>query len=282
MSGLSLPLVAAGALLPRLGDERLRVVDCRFTLTDPAAGRRSFAEGHIPGAVYLSLDDDLSATEGPGRHPLPDPDVFAGRMGEIGIGSHHTVVAYDDAGGAYASRLWWMLRSSGHRHTGVLDGGWQAWLAAGGPVSDEPATHAPTTFTGRSEWTGTVDRTRLESMLGEVTLVDARAGERYRGEIEPYDPAAGHIPTAHSLPYADNLDDTGRFRPLPVLRTRFAHIDEPIVVYCGSGVTACHDILAMQLAGIDDALLYPGSWSDWSRAGGAIETGPDPHGFHEI
>ncbi len=117
-------------------------------------------------------------------------------------------------------------------------------------------------------------------MLGEITLVDARSGERYRGEVEPYDPIAGHIPTAHSLPYADNLDDERKFLALPVLRTRFAHIDEPIVVYCGSGVTACHDILAMQLAGIDDALLYPGSWSDWSTSGGAVEIGPDPRNPH--
>lgn len=282
MRGLSLPLVAVGALLPLLGDSRLRIVDCRFTLTDPGAGRRAYETGHLPGAVYLSLDDDLSAPEGPGRHPLPDPGAFAIRLGEVGIDNDHIVVAYDDAGGAYASRLWWMLRSLGHRSAGVLDGGWPAWVDAGGPVSDEPAAHPPAGFAAPSEWTGTVDRRQLALMLGEVTLVDARAGERYRGEVEPYDAVAGHIPTAHSLPYGDNLDDGGRFLPLPVLRTRFAHIDEPIVVYCGSGVTACHDILAMELAGIDDALLYPGSWSDWSHAGGAVETGPDPHGFHEV
>jgi thiosulfate/3-mercaptopyruvate sulfurtransferase len=279
---MSLPLVSVDGLLPAVGDRRVRIVDCRFTLTDPGAGRRAYDAGHVPGAVYLSLDHDLSAPEGPGRHPLPDPHVFAERLGDIGIGNDHTVVAYDDAGGAYASRLWWMLRSLGHASAGILDGGWPAWVAAGGPVSDQPVVHPAADFAAPSEWTGTVDRARLGLMLGEVTLVDARSGERYRGEEEPYDPVAGHIPTAHSLPYADNLDDRGRFRPLPVLRTRFAHIDEPIVVYCGSGVTACHDILAMELAGIDDALLYPGSWSDWSRGGGAVETGPDPHGFHEV
>lgn len=276
MTGLSLPLVGAGELGERLAQRELRVVDCRFSLADPQAGRRAYAAGHVPGAVYLSLDGDLSASTGPGRHPLPETQVFAARLGEVGIGNGHTVVAYDDAGGAYAARVWWMLRSLGHTGVGVLDGGWRAWLATGGRVSAEVAPHPPVRFAAPAEWAGTVDFAGLAATLGEVTLVDARSAERYRGDVEPYDHIAGHIPTAHNLPYTDNLDEDGRFLPRPVLRTRFAHIDEPIVVYCGSGVTACHDILAMQLAGIDDAVLYPGSWSDWSASGGAVATGAEP------
>ena len=280
MSDVSLPLVAVSELRRAGGSDRLRIVDCRFALDEPEAGRRAYAAGHLPGAIYLSLDSDLSAPEGPGRHPLPEAHAFAARLGELGIGNGDTVVAYDDSGGAYASRLWWMLRSLGHDQAGVLDGGWSAWVSAGGPSTTEIPDRPSTEFAGPAKWNGVVDRRGLSLMLGEITLVDARSGERYRGEVEPYDPIAGHIPTAHSLPYADNLDDERKFLALPVLRTRFAHIDEPIVVYCGSGVTACHDILAMQLAGIDDALLYPGSWSDWSTSGGAVEIGPDPRNPH--
>jgi thiosulfate/3-mercaptopyruvate sulfurtransferase len=276
---LSGPLATTTWLDDHLGDVGLRVADCRWYLGEPARGVAEYHAGHIPGAVYVSLDDDLSAPEGAGRHPLPRPADYARRLGELGFGDDHTIVAYDDRGGAVAARMWWMLRAIGHPRVAVLDGGLTAWLA------EERAT---TTMAGSYEAARlsvhgsgvTIDGDALERRLGAVTLVDARDADRYRGEREPVDPVAGHIPTAISLPLGGNLRADLRFADPGVLRKRFLAAgvtpDRETVVYCGSGVTACHDILAMELAGLPAATLYPGSWSDWSTTRRAVATGSDP------
>jgi thiosulfate/3-mercaptopyruvate sulfurtransferase len=268
------PLVSVRELATLLGEPDTRIVDCRWSLGDTEAGRRNYTAGHIPGAIYASLDDDLAAPTGPGRHPLPDPEDFAGWLGRSGIGPDHRVVAYDDAGGAIAARLWWMLRAIGYRRVAVLEGGLQAWERGGQPLSTDPPQF-PHTEPQWAEGGAVVDRDDLIANLGDVQLVDARDPERFRGDSEPIDPVAGHIPTAVNLPHRDNLDTTGRFLSPDMLRRRFtaAGLDpgEEVVVYCGSGVTACHDILAMEIAGFDKVTLYPGSWSDWCTAGYPVE-----------
>jgi thiosulfate/3-mercaptopyruvate sulfurtransferase len=270
MIDLPRPLVDSEWLRAHVGEAGLRIVDCRFDLGDPAAGRLMHAEAHISGAVYFSLDDDLSAPEGPGRHPLPSPAAFAETLGAAGIGVGDALVAYDNAGGAFASRLWWMLRSIGHDGVAVLDGGWQAWARAGGPIEAEFVAPVPTNYAAAPTWSGTVDRSELERRLGTVDLIDARDPERYRGETEPLDPIAGHIPTARNLPWAGNLGQDGRFLDARALAERFGATGPDAVVYCGSGVTACHNLLAMEAAGFAGASLYPGSWSDWCTSGGAV------------
>jgi thiosulfate/3-mercaptopyruvate sulfurtransferase len=276
VTALPTPLVGAAWLAAHLGSPDLRIVDCRFDLSDPTAGRQLHAAGHIPGAVYLSLDDDLSAVPGQGRHPLPDPATFAATVGRAGISNDDAVVAYDSAGGAIASRMWWMLRSLGHERVAVLDGGWSAWRAAGGPVDDSDVEPTPAAYAAPTRWAGTIDGTELEERLGDVVLIDARAPERYRGDIEPLDPVAGHIPTARNIPFAGNLTPGGVFLDTASLAARYPDGEGDVVVYCGSGVTACHNLLAMEAAGVTGALLYPGSWSDWCTAGGEITLGPHP------
>jgi thiosulfate/3-mercaptopyruvate sulfurtransferase len=282
MQPITSPLVSPEALAEWLGDPRLRIVDVRWHLGRPGDGRAAYDAGHIPGAIFLDIDDDLALAPGPGlpgRHPLPDPAAFAARLEAAGIGGDHVVVAYDDVGGWVAARLWWMLDALGHRDVVVLDGGFGAWAAAGGAVTrDEPAFAA-----GRlalaSAWRRTIDRTALRAGLGTLTLLDARGAPRYRGETEPIDPVAGHIPTAFSTPTDGNLGPDGRFIPADALRTRFAAFGEPgrpVVTYCGSGVAACATALAMRVAGLPDPILYPGSWSDWSSAGFPAATGPEP------
>ncbi len=270
---MSVPLIDARSLAALADEALVRIVDCRFDLADTDAGRRAFMAAHVPGAVYAHLDTDLSAPTGPGRHPLPHPYVFAERLGRLGISNDSMVVVYDDAGGAIASRLWWMLRSLGHEHVRVLDGGWQDWMRFGAPTESGDAVIAAAVYVAPPAWSGTIDREALRGRLGTLTLIDARAAERYRGEIEPLDPVAGHIPTAVNMPFAANLGSNGRFLPPVELAERFAAAGAEQVVYCGSGVTACHDILAMEIAGLPAATLYPGSWSDWSTAGEEVATG---------
>ena len=273
------PLVDPKWLAEHLDHKPLRVVDCRWYLTDPEGGRAEYEAGHIPGAAYMSIDTDLSADHGPGRHPVPTPEEIAHRLGIRGIGDRDYVVGYDDAGGGIAARLWWMLKSIGHQRVGILDGGIQAWVASGGDLDTaEPSwPMGALSVLGASQ---TVDRETLAGRLGEITMLDARAPDRYRGETEPIDAAAGHIPTAINVPYAGNLGADGRFLPADELRARYesAGIDDAAstVVYCGSGVTACHNILAMDVAGLGTATLYPGSWSDWSASAGPVATGPEP------
>lgn len=270
-------LVSAPELLARVqaGDPALRICDVRWYLGKPGAGRAAYDAGHLPDAIFIDLDADL-AGEGAGRHPLPSPADFAERLGRLGIGNDHDVVAYDDQGGAIAARLWWMLDNLGHRSVAVLDGGLRAWTDAGGVLTTEPATHPPVDLSLATAWSRVVDRSGLKERLGEVVLLDARAGERYRGEVEPVDPVPGHIPGARSAPTGGNLDREGRFRSPEALRERYGSLgctESEVITSCGSGVTACHTALAMRIAGLPDPVLYPGSFSDWSRAGEPVETG---------
>ena len=257
----------------------LRLVDVRWYLLRPGDGRRAYEAGHLPGAAFVDLDADLSAREGPGRHPLPEPAAFAARLGRLGIGDNHRVVTYDDAGGGVAARLWWMLDALGHQRVEVLDGGIAAWLAAGLPLATEEPRWPPASLHLAGTWPRTIDRDALAEGLGRLRILDGRAGERYRGEVEPVDTAAGHIPTAISAPTGGNLGPDGRFLSPDALRARFRDLGAataPVVVSCGSGTNACQLALAMRVAGLPDPLLYPGSFSDWSRAGLPVATGPEP------
>jgi thiosulfate/3-mercaptopyruvate sulfurtransferase len=272
-------LISAEDLLARTRrrDARLRLCDVRWYLGKPGAGRAAYDAGHLPGAVFIDLDGDLAGPGG-GRHPLPDPADFARRMGALGIGRQHQVVAYDDAGGGVAARLWWMLDDLGHPDVSVLDGGIQAWTEAGGELTSEVPTWPPVDLELAGRWTRAIDRHGLKARLGEVVILDARAGERYRGETEPVDPVAGHIPTARSVPATANLGPDGRFLSPDALRERFerAGLGGEVVTTCGSGVNACQNALAMRVAGLPDPILYPGSYSDWSTAGEPVATGPEP------
>lgn len=278
---MSSPLVSCVWLSERLDDPGVRAVDTRWYLGEPGKGRRRYEEGRIPGAVYMDIDHDLAASEGPGRHPLPAPEAFAEALGRRGIGNHHHVVAYDQGPGSIAARLWWMLRDAGHERVSVLDGGFGHWAGSGFPTESgtEPPA-APVVFEARSGASPTIDRDSLRSRLGAVQVIDARPAERYRGEAEAVDPAAGHIPGSISAPTDGNLRDDGTFKSPEELAARFAGLGldpaAPVVSSCGSGVTACHNILAMHMAGFPEAVLYPGSWSDWSASGYPAAVGPLP------
>lgn len=250
--------------------------DCRFDLADPEAGARGFLAGHLPGAHYLHLDRDLS---GPpdgrnGRHPLPDRDTLARRLAALGLRRHQPVVAYDEAGGAFAARLWWLLRWLGHEAVAVLDGGLPAWTAAGLPlVAGEAPPVAPGDFAaapGAAMATATAGEILADLATGRHwRLVDARAPERFRGAPHPLDPAPGHVPGAANRFFRDNLGADGRFKPADALRADYRALlgdtpPERALFYCGSGVTAAHDLLAMAHAGLPGAALYPGSWSEWA------------------
>ena len=262
------PLVSVEWLYAHLEDELLRVVDCRFSLQDPQAGRRAYEAGHIPGALFLDLEKDLSAPRRPdcrgGRHPLPAPEALAETLGRLGIGNEHWVVAYDDppTGGMYAPRLWWLLRWLGHERVTVLNGGIRAWREAGYEVSTSPVKHAPTTFHPHPRPEMVVDADFVAHRPSGTVLIDSRAPERYRGEVEPIDPVAGHIPGAINRNWLDGLDATGKFKPAEAQLERFAGLAGQIIVYCGSGVSATANVLALDLIG-KPARLYAGSWSDW-------------------
>lgn len=274
------PLVSPRWLLDHVGDPSLRIVDTRWYLGRPGAGRQAYAEAHLPDAVFVDLDRELTAPSGDGRHPLPDPAVFAAALSRFGVGDRTAVVAYDDAGAGVAGRLWWMLDSLGFADVAVLDGGIAAWTAEGGALTAEVPEWPQARLSLAPAWRGTIDREALRARLGALLVLDGRAPERYRGEIEPIDPAAGHIPTARSAPLAGNLTTDGRFLPAKALADRFRSLGEDaaadVVVYCGSGTNACQLALSMRVAGLPDPLLYPGSWSDWSTAGFPVATGPDP------
>lgn len=263
------PLVDPARLDALLGSPELRVVDCRFELARPGVGERLWLEEHIPGASFLDLDRDLSGEPGAsGRHPLPEAGHFESAARRAGIGPDDFVVAYDEAAGGGAARLWWLLRHFGHEAVAVLDGGLSAWREAGLPLAHGPERRAPGRFVAR-ERRG--DRVAAGELLDwQRRLFDARAAERFRGEVEPVDALAGHIPGAASLPSAEVTPD-GRFLSPAELRERLG--GEPFVAYCGSGVTACTLVLAAEVAGVE-ARLYPGSWSEWSRRGLPVETGP--------
>jgi thiosulfate/3-mercaptopyruvate sulfurtransferase len=268
--------------LPELGTlgGNVRLVDARWKLGAPDAGRAMFEQGHIPGAVYLDMDQDLADPPGiGGRHPLPSVARFAGAMSRAGVDSQTFVVAYDD-GGAGAARLWWLLRHFGHASVAVLDGGFAAWEASGGPVETGPAhPPAPSQFQATPHQDDLIDTEALRQALerGEVHLLDARAPERWRGDVEPVDATPGRIPGAINAPSADNLHGAA-FRSVEQLQRQYAALGigdgKPIVVACGSGVSACVDLLAMELAGIRGARLYPASYSGWLASGLSVDRGP--------
>jgi thiosulfate/3-mercaptopyruvate sulfurtransferase len=264
-------------LREHLRDPNVRVIDFRWYLLDPHKGREEYLGEHIPGAVFVDL---ASVTGGPsktnrGRHPLPANWQLQDEMQKAGVGETTQVVVYDDAGGSVAARLWFLLGLFGHGAQAVLDGGMQAWdgpLATGDEVVARGALRSKPP-----------DRSRIlefdaVQQLEGVPLLDARAGERYRGETEPVDPKAGHIPGALSAPWQDNLGPDGRFKSPAELRARFAELgaDEGAVLYCGSGINATHDLLAMEIAGLGNARLYAGSWSDWSNRDAPVATGKEP------
>jgi thiosulfate/3-mercaptopyruvate sulfurtransferase len=269
---LPTPLVDAEQLMAaRAAGAAPLIIDCSFDLADSGAGERAFAQGHLPGAVYAHLDCALAGakTGRNGRHPLPARADFATTLARLGVTPARAVVVYDAQGGMYAARAWWMLRWVGHRAVSVLDGGLGAWTAAGGELEagDVAPVAAATAYPAGDSLVATVDADTLLKSLGRVTLLDARAGERYRGEVEPLDARAGHIPGARSRFFKDNLDAQGRFRPAAELRAAFAAFGAApaqVVHQCGSGVTACHNLLAMEVAGLAGSALYPGSWSEWS------------------
>lgn len=275
----SSPLVSPESLAARLGDADLRIADVRWYLGEPERGRLECASGHLPGAIFVDLDQDLAAPKGPGRHPLPEPAALADRLGELGFGSGDFIVVYDDVMGTVAARLWWMLDNLGHERVAVLDGGLRAWRAAGLPVSTDGPTIAPRELRLADGWSNVVDREELVGRLDGVTLIDARAPERYRGDVEPVDPKAGHIPTAINAPAKVALGGDGRFLAPADLAERLRSVapaGRPVVASCGSGVTACHTALALRVAGLPDPLLYPGSFSDWSRSDLPVAVGPEP------
>ena len=268
-------LVETETLAAHLGDPGWVVFDCRAQITDPDAGARRYAEGHVPGAVHLSLDHDLSGPVTPdtGRHPLPEPQRLATKLAQAGVNEGTQIVAYDDASGSHAARLWWLARWLGHRDVAVLNGGWLQWTDEGRAVS----TEVPLPNRGRFE-------TRLQEGLWETTqevlervrgrkrglLVDVRGPSRYRGEEEPIDPVAGHVPGAVNLPYSESVAGDGRFKSPAELRRHFEAAfagvrPEQVVCMCGSGVVACHGLLAMEIAGLKGGRLYAGSWSEWIR-----------------
>ncbi|HMP40404.1 MAG TPA: sulfurtransferase, partial [Roseiflexaceae bacterium] len=265
------PLVTATWLAEHAGDPVLRIIDTRWYLLEPERGHAEYHAGHIPGAVYLNIDGDLAAPvgSGPGRHPLPSAEQFAEVCRRAGINADTHVIAYDIPNGMAATRPWWLLRYYGHQHVSLLDGGWQAWLAAGLPVTDAVITPPPGSFIPQPQAGMIVDASDVEALRHDpqMLLLDARAAERYAGYVEPIDRRAGHIPGAVSAPYAGNLAEDGRMRSAEDLAARYRALGaadaRQIVCYCGSGVSATHTIFALQLAGYT-ALLYPGSWSDWS------------------
>ena len=276
-------LISTAVLASHMDDQAYAIVDCRAKLDDPGWGLREHATAHIPGAVYADLTTDLSGpkTGTNGRHPLPEPHTLAHTFSRLGITSGIQVVAYDQENGMFASRLWWLLRWLGHDAVAVLDGGFRKWTAEGRPV-EGGETHRPSRdFTGSPRAEMAVDATTVASHLDARTplLVDARAPERYRGEVEPLDKTAGHIPGARNHFFQWNVDEKGVFRTPEELRAKISATvgDVPadqIVCYCGSGVTACHNLLALEHAGLPGARLYPGSWSEWSAdPSRPVETG---------
>ena len=262
----------------------LRIVDCRWVLGEAGAGRRQYETGHIPGAVHLDVDEHLSGKEGPGRHPLPGKREFGQLLGSIGIDRESSVVVYDAGTGAPAARLWWLLRYYGHENVGVLDGGWKVWVEKGGAVSTEVPAFSKTDTVLRPKRRWVTDKSTVDSLRDQpdAVLIDARSPERYRGETEPIDARAGHIPGAVNLPYSETIDpETGLFKSPEELKQLFVErgvSGKKVISYCGSGITACTNLLALKIAGFD-GVLYEGSWSDWSAdqnlqiAGGQQKSG---------
>ncbi len=264
-------LIDAASLASQLTDPHIVVIDCRFDLARPEAGELAYADGHIAGAAYAHLDRDLSGpkTGRNGRHPLPAPAVLAATLGRLGIEGSTQVIAYDQDNGMYASRLWWLLRWMGHDAVAVLDGGLAAWVADGHAITAGVEAHTARAFSGAPNSAFTVDADTVGVLAASRAsrVIDARAPERYLGEVEPIDPIAGHIPGAVNYWFVRNMEN-GRFRSADALRAEFGALvagvaADQVVSYCGSGVTGCHNLLALEHAGLRGARLYPGSWSEW-------------------
>jgi thiosulfate/3-mercaptopyruvate sulfurtransferase len=266
-------LISTAELAAHLNEPAWAVVDCRFSLVDAEKGRRDYRAAHIAGAVYAHLDEHLSGPIVPGRtgrHPLPAVATFSRTLSAWGIGPETQVVVYDDGAGVWAGRLWWMLRWLGHDAVAVLDGDWRAWVSEGRSTRSGDEARAPSTFTPHQRPHLLATTEEIAGRLGEpsLTLVDVRVPERYRGEVEPIDPVAGHIPGARSIPFALNTGPDGRFLSPEELRARYATrlagaAPEECIFYCGSGVSAVHGLLALRHAGLGDGRLYVGSWSEW-------------------
>jgi len=271
-------IIRSEQLRKHLDDPDWIIVDCRYNLADTGAGYRDYLESHIPHAVYADLDRDLSATSktGQGRHPLPDSADLVQVFSRLGIGPGSQVVVYDAAWGSIAARFWWLLKYMHHENVAVIDGGWQAWQAQGYETQTGAVANAPRAFTGAVRDELVID---IDGIASCPLLVDSREPPRYRGDIEPIDPVAGHIPGAINRFWKDNLLDTGHFRAPHQIRYDFRQLFREIPsgqvgFYCGSGVTACHNLLAAVYSGISMSRLYAGSWSEWcGRRGAAIETG---------
>lgn len=271
-------LIDAGTLAAQLARDDLAgspvIFDCRSELGNPRWGEAQYAAAHLPGAQFLHLERDLSGPEGmtTGRHPLPDPETLARRLGELGAAPDRQIIAYDQGSGAYAARLWWLARWLGLRAVAVLDGGIAAWQAAGYPLETVRQPPRPGSVVAHVDRDATVDAATVDELRQRAgtLLVDARGAERFAGRNETIDPKAGHVPGARNLPYLGNLGDDGRFLPADALRLRFRTLlgalpPSSLVAMCGSGVTACHHLLALEHAGLGGARLYPGSWSEWIR-----------------
>ncbi|MGF1486062.1 MAG: sulfurtransferase [Prochloraceae cyanobacterium] len=263
-------IVSPSWLEKSLANPEIVIVDCRFQLSDPNWGYQQYKRSHIPGAYYLNLDRDLSAPlqKHGGRHPLPDPQTFAAKLEQIGVVKDETlVIAYDDSRFAFAARLWWLLRYFGHDRVALLDGGWNGWLERGFSVSQDLAIPKIGNFLPqlRLNYIVTRERVKIARELPDIFLVDARDNDRYRGEREPIDPIAGHITGAINSPWKQVSNSQGYLQPLHFQQQLWADLKgaEEIIVYCGSGVTACVNLLSLELAGISDFKLYPGGWSDW-------------------
>lgn len=277
-------LVQAAELADALAtrSERLVILDVRWALGAPR-GHPAYLRGHIPGAVFVDLESELAAHGEPtdGRHPLPDPIALQRVVARWGINDDDLVVAYDDTGGLAAARAWWLLRWAGHGYVRLLDGGLAAWVEGGGTLATNDVRPVPGSWQITTGSSPTLSADDVLPFLTEGVLLDARAAERYRGEVEPIDPVAGHIPGATSAPTVDNLSPDGRFLSADALRQRFEALgvtpDAGVAVYCGSGVTAAHEVAALTIAGFRPA-LYPGSWSQWSNQGRAVATGDEPDG----
>ena len=268
------PLIQAEDLAERLEDTALRIFDCRFDLARPDAGRAHYDDEHLPGAAYADLNRDLSVrqTPGSGRHPLPAPAAFAARLREWGVSGDSVVVAYDDGNSMYAARLWWMLRWLGHPRALVLDGGMRRWMQLGLPLDEGIPSHRAGNFVAHPHPQFVVGAREVlaASRDSASRILDVRAPERFRGDVEPIDAVAGHVPGARNYPFTSSLGADGRFLPAAQLRAALEERLEGVpaqstVAMCGSGVTACHLLLAMELAGLGGARLYAGSWSEWSR-----------------
>jgi thiosulfate/3-mercaptopyruvate sulfurtransferase len=278
------PLVSPADAWASLQSGDALAIDCRFDLADTAKGERDYAAGHVPGAVHAHLDRDLAdlGVRGRGRHPLPTDEAFSRTLSRWGITPAMRVIAYDDGREARAPRLWWMLRIVGHPRVQVIDGGWTAWLAAGLPVETRAPERTPTSYPARFDRGAIASSDDVARGLadGSLALLDARAASRFRGENETLDPVAGHVPGAINRPFADNLQADARFKDPAVLRREFESLTagrtpREVALMCGSGVTACHNLLAMEHAGLPGARVYAGSWSEWiSSPARPVATGP--------